>query len=118
MLGDILGGTCQVVSGLPKDRDDDAITWMFLRDVGTGIRDPLLQDVGRPRPEGWGARSAAVPVAAGSTMEKRNVPLPACFDAYNAVSARFISRSKELFLFEKAMPTLAPIFAVVPVDSR
>jgi hypothetical protein len=48
--GDILGGTCQVVSGLPKDRDDDAITWMFLRGVGTGIGRSAASGCGTPAP--------------------------------------------------------------------
>jgi hypothetical protein len=47
--------------------------------------------------------------AGDEVVEKRNVPLPACFASYSAVSARFISSSKESSPFAKAMPTLAPM---------
>src|SRR5258705_352334 len=52
-----------------------------------------------------------------SVVEKRNVHLPASLASYRAASARFINSSKDASFVANAIPMLAPMLAVAPVDS-
>src|SRR5260370_29335647 len=52
-----------------------------------------------------------------SVVEKRNVHLPASLASYRAASARFINSSKDASFVANAIPIVAPMLAVVPVDS-
>src|SRR6202011_5523327 len=68
----------------------------------------------------WGNLLAPVTMfafATASTVAKQNVPFPAALASYKAASAHFINSSKDASLVANAIPTLAPMLTVAPVDN-